>query len=184
MGLPRHSLRLLAAGLLAATGTLAAARPAPAAAAALDVTCTPPSSQVDTYSPPLTTKPQDVSNAISRTYGPCVSAADPALTSGSSTFTVTDKAFSCLDLLAAHPATFTITWNTGATSTVVGNAVPSVAGAVHTVLVTGTVTSGEFAGDTVVENSTGAATSIARCTLRLGTVSSTYLTVTLLISSA
>ncbi|MFH8755938.1 hypothetical protein [Streptomyces atroolivaceus] len=47
-------------------------------------------------------------------------------------------------------------------------------GAVLLFTITGTVTSGLFAGDTVVGTQTGAATDILLCTLGLGQVSSVY----------
>ena len=48
---------------------------------------------------------------------------------------------------------------------------------------TGTVTSGLFTGDTVLQTSTAPATNILLCTLGLGTVSSIYSLVTLAITS-
>jgi hypothetical protein len=59
-----------------------------------------------------------------------------------------------------------------------------VAGAVLVVTITGTVTSGLFAGDTVVQTVTGPATDILLCTAGLGTVSTVYSLVALEITSA
>ena len=53
----------------------------------LDVTCTPPSSQNDTFTPPLTLAPQNVTVGIKAQYGPCVSLSNPALTCGSTNVT-------------------------------------------------------------------------------------------------
>lgn len=78
----------------------------------------------------------------------------------------------------------TITWNTGQTSTLTLNRVTNVAGAVITVTQTGTVTGGLFSGDTVVMTATAPSTDVLNCTLGLGTVSSTYSTVVLEITSA
>ncbi|TYB60237.1 hypothetical protein FXF51_32100 [Nonomuraea sp. PA05] len=129
--------------------------PTPASADALDVTCTPPSSVAVTYSPPLTASPQTVTSTTNQQYGPCVSAGVPGLTSGSRYTVVTSSGLSCLELLAARPFAFTITWNTGQTSTISGNLVANLAAGV----LTGTVTSGLFAGDTVVQQQVGAAPS-------------------------
>jgi hypothetical protein len=79
--------------------------------------------------------------------------------------------------------TIAITWNTGQTSTVSANFNTNVVGAVLEVVITGTVTSGLFQGDTVILNQTGPATQVLQCTLGLGTVSSIYSAVTLEITS-
>ncbi|GGP95196.1 hypothetical protein GCM10010278_86270 [Streptomyces melanogenes] len=55
----------------------------------------------------------------------------------------------------------------------------NVVGTVLTVTLTGTVTSGLFAGQTVAEQHVGPATDILTCTLGLGTVRSVYSTVLL-----
>ncbi|MFJ4478801.1 hypothetical protein [Streptomyces xanthochromogenes] len=104
------------------------------------------------------------------------------MTSGTSTL-VTTGSRTCLDLLSSNSVTLPITWNTGDTSTLSGNSVVNVVGAVNQTEVTGTVTSGLFAGDTFVMNVTGAATDILLCTAGLGTVSSLYDTITLEITS-
>jgi hypothetical protein len=146
---------------------------APANAGVLDVTCTPPSSNLNSYNPPLTTTPRTVTVSTTALYGPCVSVSQPAITSGSRTagFTVTA---SCLDLLDPGTITYTITWNTGQSSTITSNYTVVAAGAVLTIASTGVVTSGLFAGDSVVTSYTGPATDITLCTLGLGTVASVY----------
>ena len=48
----------------------------------------------------------------------------------------------------------------------------------YTVIATGVVTSGVFAGDSVLTNFTGPATDITLCTLGLGAASSIYTVVT------
>ncbi|MCK2218195.1 hypothetical protein MF672_031045 [Actinomadura sp. ATCC 31491] len=178
----RHRIRTAAAGaiilILALLGSAT-----PASAGTLDVTCTPPSSVAVTYDPPLTASPQTVTSTTNQQYGPCVSASVPGLTSGSRFTVVTSSGLSCLELLAARPFGFTITWNTGQTSTISGNLVANLSGGVLTVTVTGTVTSGLFAGDTVVQQQVGAATDLTLCTLGQGTVSSHYGLVTLEITS-
>ncbi|MFE9750166.1 hypothetical protein ACFYOT_35095 [Saccharothrix saharensis] len=154
-----------------------------ASAGVLDVTCTPPSSQIDTFTPPLTLAPQNVTVGIKAQYGPCVSLSNPALTSGSTDVTALVPGLSCLDLLQSGALTFTILWNTGQTSTISSSYTVTIAGAALVVTRTGTVTSGLFAGSAVLQVITGPATDVLLCTAGLGTVSSTYSVVTLEITS-
>ncbi|RAY15734.1 hypothetical protein DPM19_08110 [Actinomadura craniellae] len=174
-------LRLLVA-LVAALATVVLPAPVPASAGVLDVTCIPPSSDLVTYSPPLTTTAQNVSINAATQYGPCVSLGEPGVTSGSRSFQGTGSR-SCLGLVQAGTETFTITWNTGQTSTVTVNKISNIVGATLVVTFTGTVTSGLFAGGTVLQTVTGLATDILQCTAGLGTVSSIYSLVTLEITS-
>ncbi|NUT37577.1 MAG: hypothetical protein HOV79_31420 [Hamadaea sp.] len=174
-------LRTVLVVVLAGAGVIAAV-PAPAAAGVLDVTCTPPTSNLNTYTPPLTTTPQPVTDSTTALYGPCVSATHPAITSGTRTATFPTVS-SCADLLGPGTITYTITWNTGQTTTITSNFTRVVAGAVYTVAATGVVTGGLFAGDTVVTNFTGPATDITLCTLGLGTVGSVNTTGLLEITS-
>ncbi|MCK2218196.1 hypothetical protein MF672_031050 [Actinomadura sp. ATCC 31491] len=175
--------RALALPLAAVLGAVLLAS-TPASAGVLDVACTPPSSNTTSYSPPLTLAAQPISFIASVQLGPCVSLSTPALTSGSYTASGTSPSYSCLDLLGSRAQSLTITWNTGQTSTMSGNRTSSIAGAVINSTFTGTVTSGLFVGDTVVQNATAPATDITLCTAGLGTVSSVYSTVTLEITSA
>jgi hypothetical protein len=175
--------RILTVLLGAILVTAALLTPAsPASAGVLDATCTPPSSNTVTYNPPLTLTPSNVQITGSTSYGPCVSLSVPGLTSGSTAAQATGTR-SCLSLLGASPRTFTITWNTGQTSTLSGNQSSTIVGAALVVAFTGTVTSGLFTGDTVLHTITGPATDVTLCTLGLGTVSSIYSTVTLEITS-
>ncbi|MFD6620050.1 hypothetical protein ACFWFB_32935 [Streptomyces albidoflavus] len=163
---------------------LSAATPAHASAGGLlDVTCTPPSSTVSTYTPPLTNTPQISRSTISRQFGPCVSLSHPEVTSGTSSSVNAPRERSCLDLLGSGSSTITITWNTGQTSTLSTNFTSTVAGAVVEAVGSGTVTSGLFQGDTVVMDMTGPATDILLCTAGLGTVSSVYSTMVLELTS-
>ncbi|WP_306749549.1 hypothetical protein [Saccharothrix yanglingensis] len=180
------SLRTAAATLMTAVSALALAVLGPvweASAGVLDVTCTPPSSQTTTYTPPLTVAPQTVTVSATAQYGPCVSLSNPALTSGSSTRTTLDPALSCLDLLSSGATTSTIVWNTGQTSTISVNYTATIVGAALVVTFTGTVTSGLFAGSSVVQVLTGPATDVLLCTLGLGTVPSSYTLASLEITS-
>ncbi|WP_306750076.1 hypothetical protein [Saccharothrix yanglingensis] len=154
-----------------------------ASAGVLDVTCTPPSSQSTTFTPPLTVTPQNTVVSVTGQYGPCVSLSNPAITSGSRTYIGQEPGRSCLDLLDSGPATFTITWNTGQTSTVSANSTSTIVGAAVVVTVTGTVTSGLFVGSSVVQIITGPAADVLLCTLGLGTVAGIYALATLEITS-
>ncbi|MEU4449306.1 hypothetical protein AB0K14_38250 [Actinosynnema sp. NPDC050801] len=147
------------------------------------MTCTPPSSNSITYTPPLTATPQDVAGSSSTQYGPCVSLSNPAITSGTRTASGPARGLSCLELLRNGSATLTITWNTGQTSTISFNYTVNIVGAAMVVTYTGTVTSGLFAGSTVLQVNTNPATDVLLCTLGLGTVPSTYALVTLEITS-
>ncbi|WP_447008940.1 hypothetical protein ACRAKJ_12410 [Saccharothrix sp. DSM 118769] len=181
-----NSLRTAAATLMTAVSALALTVPGPAAAATagvLDVTCTPPSSETVTYTPPLTMAPQAVTINSSTQYGPCVSLSNPAVTSGSRARTSNDPEQTCLDLLDTGSSTFTIAWNTGQTSIVSANRTATVAGAALVVTQTGTVTSGLFTGSTVVQVNTGPSVDVLLCTAGLGTVSGIYSLVTLEITS-
>ncbi|HWU10773.1 MAG TPA: hypothetical protein VN520_31205 [Streptomyces sp.] len=149
----------------------------------LDLTCTAPSSEATTYSPPLTLTPQDVNFSSTVQYGPCVSLSHPEIKSGSRSLQVLTPGRSCLTLLETAVSNYTITWNTGQTSTISGSRTATVVGAALVVTITGNATSGLFAGDSVVQTSIGPATDILACTLGPGSVASVYSTVTLEITS-
>lgn len=178
-------LRTVFAGLLTTAATVLGlmVSATPATAGALDVTCLPTSSQTATFSPPLTLTPGPTTVTASTQYGPCTSTSVPELTSGSRSATIPYPALSCLDLLTSAPLTFTITWNTGQTSTISGSTAVTTAGAALVVTITGNVTAGLFAGDSVVQTMTGPSTAVTQCTLGMGTVSSIYAVVTLAITS-
>ncbi|MBB5866682.1 hypothetical protein F4553_000061 [Allocatelliglobosispora scoriae] len=173
-------VRLCTVTALAATGLVTMTQPAQATL--LDVTCTPPSSETTAYSPPLTATVVPIAIQATTIYSPCVSATVPGLTSGVRTTNIT-RPSSCTSLLAAGTTTFTITWNTGQTSTITANTTATVAGAALIVTFTGTVVSGLFAGDSVLQTVTTPAVSYLLCTLGLGTVPSAYGEVVLSITS-
>lgn len=184
----RPRLRFLLTGgtalLVLLVGLLTASVPASAhESGLLDVTCTPPSSASVTYNPPLSNTPQVSTSSLSWQLGPCVSTSVPGLTSGTHSAVNPPRERTCLELLNTAAETRTVTWNTGATSTLSLNRTTTVAGAVLVVTFTGTVTSGLFAGDTVVATQTGPATDILLCTLGLGTVSGVYSTMVMEITS-
>ncbi|PRH78256.1 hypothetical protein C6N75_15820 [Streptomyces solincola] len=147
----------------------------------LDLTCTPPSSSVTTYTPALTNTPQTVSSTVSYQFGPCLSSS--GVTSGTAVLNNAPRQRSCLDLLGSASRTLTVTWNTGQTSTMSLNVSATVVGAVLQTVLTGTVTSGLFQGDAVLINQTAPAATILTCTAGLGTVPSLYSTVALEVTS-
>jgi hypothetical protein len=153
----------------------------PAHAGVLDATCA--GSEFIAYTPALTNVGQTVDVTVSTSFAPCVSLSTPGLTSGTGFLTATLTDHQCLDLLRAGPFTRNVTWNTGQTSTLSGNGVPSIVGASLVVLFTGSVTAGLFAGDTFVNTIVAPATDITLCTLGLGTVPSLFGVVTLEITS-
>lgn len=156
----------------------AVALPAPAAHAAVgDMTCLPgTTSQTVTFDPPLTLTPQDgVHIHTNRAFAGCTSVSHPEIVSGTSASDLIGNNRSCLTLLTAASNSFTIVWNTGATSTITENYTVTVAGVVIVYEFTGVVTSGVFAGDSVVRTLTGPSTDVTLCTLGLGTVPSYYL---------
>jgi hypothetical protein len=173
----------LVAAVLGTVLSLALFLPVPASAGVLDVTCTVPSSESIVFQPPLTTTTQPTDITISSQYGVCVSASVPSLTSGTSFLQLTGIPQDCLDLGISDPAQRTITWNTGQTSTLSGNLFHNIVGATQVTTITGTVTSGLFAGDTFVHVVTAPAASITLCTLGLGTVPSLHGVITLEITS-
>jgi hypothetical protein len=178
--------RALAAAVILVTGLATAVAfggATPAHAGVLDVSCIPPSSETSTYSPPLTDTPQADTITHISSYGPCVSLSEPSLTSGTVHTVGHNAALSCADLLVSFVNTFTINWNNGQTSTVSGNAVTNIEDGVLTITTTGTVTSGLFAGDTVVEQVTGTSNPLSLCLLGEGTVPSIYGTLVLEITS-
>ncbi|MEU4446480.1 hypothetical protein AB0K14_34525 [Actinosynnema sp. NPDC050801] len=148
--------------------------PGNAGADGLDLTCKPPSSAGLTFDPPATNTPQTETLTVSRRYGPCVSPTHPDITSGVSDATGTFPGATCLSLFGANSITIQITWNTGQTSTLSGNNVSSMAGATLTVVTTGTVTAGVFAGGTFVHTVVYPSPDILLCNLGLGTLSSLY----------
>ncbi len=179
-------LRTAAATLTTAVSALALLVLGPAGTASagvLDVTCTPPSSQSATYTPPLTATPQDIVGSSTTQYGPCVSLSNPAITSGTRIASGPTRGFSCLELLRSGSSTFTITWNTGQTSTISSNHTGTIVGATMVVTRTGTVTAGLFAGSAFLQVNTSPAADVLLCTAGLGTVPSTYALVTLEITS-
>jgi hypothetical protein len=119
--------------------------PTPAAHAAVgDLTCT--ESESVSYSPGLlnTRRPVDVTvdNVLS-----CTSLTDPAVTGGQVRATVLGLNRSCTDLAASGSGSYTITWNTGETSTIAYSRSANYVLGTLVIVETGTVTAGRFTGD-------------------------------------
>ncbi|MGV9279678.1 hypothetical protein [Streptomyces sp. NPDC003730] len=162
-------------GTAFATVTAAACLSLTTPAAAQDddlalVACTLPSSETSDFSPALTSSPQTSTVTVNTHYSGCLAPTELTLTSGSRSGTF-PRDTSCLDLLGGGTRTFTITWDNGKTSTITGQTVANVVGAVLTSTLTGTVTSGLFEGGLVVQQVISPAADITLCTLGLGTVS-------------
>jgi hypothetical protein len=118
--------------------------PSPAHAAPGDLTCT--ENESVSYSPGLlnTRRPVDVSvyNVLS-----CTSPTDPAVTGGHVQATVHGLDRSCTDLTASGSGSYTITWNTGETSTINYNRSANHVLGTLVIVENGTVTAGKFTGD-------------------------------------
>jgi hypothetical protein len=143
----RRGRVLLAAALLAAQALAWAPGIAGSAAAAvIDAQCA--GSFTRTFSPPVTVTPQTVTATSTDSYSICT--AGPA---GTGT-TVTTLTLSCVNLTAGPAETETITWRdgTGDTSTIAWSA-PVIAG--QTVVFTGTVTAGLYAGAAATKVTSG-----------------------------
>lgn len=136
-----------AAALLLATA-LATLLPAQAAHAALGtLTCTGTSHLA--YSPGLTYTPQTVTLTETDTYTSCASS-DPTITSGYISGSFPETGLSCVNLTAA-PDRYRVNWNNGQTSRVsFTEAEATITDGIQQYIGTGTVTSGEFTGDTAV----------------------------------
>lgn len=157
-------LRSLGALLLAgAVALLAAAAMAPAAGAATALTC--PGTETSTFSPPLTNTTKPTSISIGHSYGPCVNATNPLeLRSGTASVTIPPVPLSCTSLLFSGPGSRVIHWSTGTTSTFSFTATMSfLAGGAIQVTEEGSITAGEFFGDTALSTVTVASSNFLAC---------------------
>lgn len=136
---------LLAAAVLAMSAVVLPSTAANAVSA--DAQCV--GTETVTYQPGLTFTPRAVHVTVNGILAPC-SSSDPSITSGTyhQTFTAT---LSCSSLLAGLSATRVFNWSNGHSSSFFYNrAINNVAGQT-TVTFSGTILSGEFAGDTGIE---------------------------------
>lgn len=117
-----------------------------AAASVIDAECT--GTFTRTFSPPVTTTPQQVTATSTDSYSLC--AAGPAGTG----ITSTTLPLSCVNVTAGPAETETITWQDAqaGTSTIAWGQ-PVIAGQI--VVFTGTVTAGRYAGATAVKVTSG-----------------------------
>jgi hypothetical protein len=122
---------------------------APGASALAQVTCNGVNSL--TYSPAVTATPQTVTLTAQTTFGTCVSLTHPSIVSGTVPANSVTTTSSCNQLLGTASPTFTITWNTGQTSTLTANTYTDKVDGQPVVILLGSITSGLFAGATVTE---------------------------------
>ncbi|MYT27373.1 MULTISPECIES: hypothetical protein [unclassified Streptomyces] len=114
-------------------------------ASVLDLSCRG-ATQV-TYDPGLTLTPQRVHFHAVNQLTSCTSPKDPTLTSSQPYIIDGDLVLSCGTPLDNGPATQTITWNNGRSSTFTGSFTTSSVGGVLVDTFVGKVTAGEFQGD-------------------------------------
>lgn len=158
--LPPRALAL--AGLVA--GTLAVfSAAAPGAHALTLLTCG--GSSTTTYSPGLTDTPGPVTINGNTIYGPCLNATDPLeLRTGQSTQSALNPTASCTGLLTGRSGTRSIAWGNGQSSTYSYNQnTTTLAGGAVVIAQQGTITSGEFTGDSVLIEATLASGALADC---------------------
>ncbi|GHJ49206.1 hypothetical protein Cs7R123_65480 [Catellatospora sp. TT07R-123] len=157
-------VRLVRAAMIATLalgGSLLAA--APADAAVIDLTCVSPNSQnVTTFNPPLTLVNQPTVVQRTTKYEPCRAPRVPQLNSGFETKTITMND-DCTMVLLTLNVNFTITWNTGATSTISAVRTATISGGQLIVTFNGTVTAGLFAGSSAKQVFTANATDLINC---------------------
>jgi hypothetical protein len=168
-------LASLLVGLQAATvGTASTA-----SADVADATCV--GTQTTTYSPGLTLVPAQQNIQISWIYAPCVSASEPAISSGLSSAT-RQASVSCLSIGQVGSSIRVITWNTGQTSTFSYNAMSSIVNGDTVVTLTGSITAGLFTGDAAEEVIVSPSLNLLGCLTPPG-ITSLFSTTTLVITS-
>ncbi|WP_146616624.1 hypothetical protein [Kitasatospora sp. SolWspMP-SS2h] len=141
-------LRSYAAAAVGAAAMLGALTAAPAHAAPLDATCT--GTDTTTYTPGLTNTPRTVtiSGRISLS---CLSPSRPAITGATITGGGTAPDLTCAVLEQPSSGTSTIAWSDGSRSTYTYTTAlgPGAAGT-QVLTLTGTITSGTFAPDSLL----------------------------------
>lgn len=177
---PRRTTIVACSGILALAASAAVVVPAPAAHATVtDVTC----GGTDTIviSPGLLFTPQTVTITGTKDFGPCLST-DSTLTSG--TTVASGSVVRSCDLTDdPHSGSATITWNNSQTSTFSYSVQTTYSAGENVATFTGSITAGEFTGDTAVMVSTGLAPDPLQCLVPPG-VTSLFGTVTLEITSS
>lgn len=118
--------------------------PSLAHAAPGDLTCA--ENESVTYSPGLLTTPRPVDVSVYNVLS-CTSLSDPAVTGGHVQAAIRGLNRSCSDLAASGSGSYTITWNTGETSTINYNRSANYVLGTLVIVENGTVTAGKFTGD-------------------------------------
>ncbi|WP_437660825.1 hypothetical protein [Sorangium sp. So ce1182] len=138
--------QLTVATVMAAAAAVCFTFAAPARAAVIDVQCA--GSFNRSFSPAITVAPQTVTATEAFDYDTCL--IGPSATGAASA----TLSLSCVNVTAGPPETETVTWNdaTGGTSTIAWSA-PTIVG--QTILFTGTVTAGRYAGDSATKITSG-----------------------------
>jgi hypothetical protein len=163
----RSPASLAAAAALLLLLLLAACLAPAARADLLDATCQGDVSS--TFSPGLRLFDQSVAGRDSASFE-CVSASDPTVTGGSThqSYTATQ---SCLNPVGNYPFSATITWSNGHSSIVSGTSVLTALAGQSVYTATGTVTAGQFAGDTFALVTTEPALDLLSCVFAPGITS-------------
>ncbi|MDQ2589160.1 hypothetical protein [Saccharothrix yanglingensis] len=140
-----HSIRgsLIAVALIASSLLFS---PSPSQAAPGDLTCT--ENESVSYSPGLLTTRRSVDVSVDNVLS-CTSLTDPAVTGGRVRAVVRGLDRSCTDLAASGSGSYTITWNTGETSTIGYTRSANYVLGTLVIVESGTVTAGKFTGDSV-----------------------------------
>jgi hypothetical protein len=152
---------LLAVATLVGSGMLA---PAAAHAASLDVSCF--GEEMAGYQPGLRLLPQQTNVTVNGDLAVCDSA-NASVVSGSYLQNF-DATLSCSTLLAGLSATRVFHWSDGRTSTFSYNRTITDVGGETTVTFVGSIVSGEFAGDTAVEQVVFATLNTIQCLVAPG----------------
>lgn len=173
-----RSARVVAVAVLALAGGLVSA--APASASPAQVYCNAPSVNLLTFTPPLTLVNQPTQVDRKTAYEACTSPTVPEITSGKSVLSLT-MLDDCTMVLAPSTVSFTITWNTGRTSTIKATRTATLSGNTLTVDFAGSVTAGLFTGSLVQQQYVGSGTELIACLNGVGRLSGLKSAVSLLI---
>lgn len=147
----RRPVRFLAAAALTAAviavpGAAQATAARPAAIPAVDASC-PTGNATVNLTPGSTLTPRQTAISLQGNAGPCISS-DPAITAINSFSGTGQGVISCLE--SNYTFTASVVWNTGEVSTIAASSTLNLGPAGDAVaVISGPVTSGKFAGDTV-----------------------------------
>jgi hypothetical protein len=148
------------AGLVALFGVAMLAVPGSAHAAVGDLVCTV--SSTVSYSPGITLTSSTQTITWSVQYSGCTSTTGATVAVGSRGGNTT-RARSCLAVQPPFDGPFTITWDDSTTSVIDGEGQAEDVGGQTVYTITGTVTSGRFAGDLIVEVVTQSSLNLLAC---------------------